>query len=54
VRRIPSPEGVTEGEIEIRPIFEMEEFGAELTPELREREELLRTRSEQLSQQTER
>jgi len=30
-------------EIEIRPIFEAEDFGRELTPELREREERLRT-----------
>ena len=29
-------------EIEIRPIFEAEDFGKELTPELREREERLR------------
>jgi hypothetical protein len=29
-------------EIEIRPIFEAEDFGAELTPELREQEERLR------------
>jgi hypothetical protein len=30
-------------EIEIRPIFEAEDFGKELTPELREREQRLRT-----------
>jgi len=30
-------------EIEIRPIFEAEDFGKELTPELREREERLRS-----------
>jgi hypothetical protein len=30
-------------EIEIRPIFEAEDFGRQLTPELREREERLRT-----------
>ena len=30
-------------EIEIRPIFEAEDFGSQLTPELREREERLRT-----------
>ena len=30
-------------EIEIRPIFEAEDFGKEFTPELREREERLRT-----------
>ena len=29
-------------EIEIRPIFEAEDFGAELTPELREQEDRLR------------
>jgi hypothetical protein len=31
-------------EIEIRPIFEAEDFGAEFTPELREQEERLRER----------
>jgi len=31
-----------EGEVEIRPVFEAEDFGAELTPELREQEERLR------------
>jgi hypothetical protein len=34
VRRCPSPMPV-ESEIEIRPVFEAEDFGAELTPELR-------------------
>ena len=29
-------------EVEIRPLFEAEDFGAELTPEVREREERLR------------
>jgi hypothetical protein len=29
-------------EVEIRPVFEAEDFGAELTPELREQEERLR------------
>jgi len=43
VRRCPSPlEG--EAEIEIRQIFEPEDFGAEFTPELREQEERLRAR----------
>jgi hypothetical protein len=41
VKRCPNPMGV-EGEIEIRPVFEMEDFGAEFTPELREQEERLR------------
>ncbi|MGP1387023.1 MAG: YciI family protein [Thainema sp.] len=31
-----------DGEVEIRPLFEMEDFGEELTPELREQEERLR------------
>lgn len=42
VKRCPAPEGVDEGEIEIRPIFESEDFGVELSPELREREDRLR------------
>ena len=33
-------------EVEIRPVFEAEDFGAELTPELREREERLRAQIE--------
>ena len=36
-KRCPNPTGA-EGEIELRQIFEMEDFGAELTPELREQE----------------
>jgi hypothetical protein len=37
-----------EGEIDIRPIFEMEDFGAEFTPELREQEERVRAKAEKL------
>jgi hypothetical protein len=37
-----------EGEVEIRQVFEAEDFGAEFTPELRKREERLRAQSEQL------
>ena len=40
-RRIPTAPGES-GEFEIRPIFEMEDFGAEFTPELRAQEERLR------------
>ena len=40
-KRCPNPTG-DEAEIEIRPIFEAEDFGAEFTPELREQEERLR------------
>jgi hypothetical protein len=41
VKRCPNPMS-GESEIEIRPIFEAEDFGAEFTPELREQEERLR------------
>jgi hypothetical protein len=37
-----------EGEVELRQIFEAEDFGKELTPELREREARLRERTEEL------
>ena len=41
VKRCPNPmKG--ESEIEIRQLFEAEDFGAEFTPELREQEERLR------------
>lgn len=43
-RRCPNPAEHGEGEIEIRPLFETEDFGAELTPELRKQEEELRAR----------
>ena len=46
VKRIPNPDGVEEAEIEIRPVFEMEEFGATLTPEIREQEARLRVQIE--------
>jgi hypothetical protein len=42
VKRIPNPDPGTDGVIEIRPVFESEDFGEELTPELREKEERLR------------
>lgn len=41
VKRCPNPM-VSDSEIEIRQIFELEEFGESLTPELREQEERLR------------
>jgi hypothetical protein len=37
-KRIPNPTG-DEGEIEIRQLFEADDFGPELTPELRKQEE---------------
>src|SRR6476660_7025579 len=42
VKRCPNPMPGTESEIEIRQVFEAEDFGAEFTPELREQEERLR------------
>jgi hypothetical protein len=45
VRRCPNPmEG--DSEIEIRPVMEADDFGAELTPELRAQEERLRAQAE--------
>ena len=47
VKRCPNPhEG--ESEIEIRQVFEAEDFGAEFTPELREQEERIRAQTEQI------
>ena len=40
-RRCPNPTGA-ESVLELRPIFEMEDFGDEFTPELREQETRLR------------
>jgi hypothetical protein len=48
VKRCPNPMPGTEAEIEIRQVFEAEDFGAELTPELREQEERLRARAAEL------
>ena len=42
VKRCPNPMPGTEAEIEIRQIYEAEDFGAEFTPEERKREERLR------------
>jgi hypothetical protein len=39
-----------ESEIEIRQIFEAEDFGAEFTPELREQEERLRAQAAENAQ----
>jgi hypothetical protein len=45
VKRCPNPMN-EETDVEIRPIFEAEDFGAEFTPELREQEERLRDQIE--------
>ncbi len=44
VKRCPNPMPGEEAVIEIRPLFEAEDFGAALTPELREKEERLRVK----------
>ncbi len=41
LKKCPNPMG-QESEVEIRPVFEAEDFGAEFTPEAREQEERLR------------
>jgi len=45
LKKCPNPTG-EEGELELRQIFEAEDFGAEFTPELREQEERLRSKIE--------
>jgi len=47
VRRCPDPMPGEESVIEIRPVFEAEDFGKEFTPELRAQEERLRAELEQ-------
>jgi hypothetical protein len=46
VKRIPNVTG-EESEVEVRQVFDVEDFGAELTPELREQEERLRAQTEE-------
>jgi len=46
VKRCPHPMPGEEAEIEMRPIFETDDFGNELTPELRAQEERLRVEVE--------
>jgi hypothetical protein len=43
-RRCPNPTG-EEGVLEIRPVFEAEDFGEEFTPELREQEDRIRAQA---------
>jgi hypothetical protein len=46
IKRAPFSGGT---EIEIRPVFEMDDFGEAMTPELREQEERLRAQTEEQS-----
>jgi hypothetical protein len=53
VKRMPNPyeAGVdSDGEVEIRPLFEADDFGEEFTPELREQEDRMRAQIESYSQ----
>jgi hypothetical protein len=54
VKRIPMPSADTETEVEIRPVFEEDDFGSEFTPELREREARLREQTERLAKSDQR
>jgi len=45
LKRCPNPHD-QEADVEIRPVFEADDFGAELTPELREQEDRLRAKIE--------
>jgi hypothetical protein len=45
IKRCPNPHD-SAGEIEIRPLFEVDDFGDELTPELRERGQHWRAQAE--------
>jgi hypothetical protein len=48
-KRCPNPTGA-EGELEIRQVFEQDDFGAEFTPELREQEQRILARASENAQ----
>ena len=52
VKRCPRPFESGDCEIEIRQVYEAEDFGTEFTPELREQEENQRARIAELNQRT--
>jgi hypothetical protein len=47
-KRCPNPTGV-ESALELRPVFELDDFGDNVTPEVRERDERLRSEIEERS-----
>ena len=49
VKRMPAGEEGEESVVEIRPVFDVEDFGDQLTPELREREAAMRAQGESTS-----
>jgi hypothetical protein len=50
-KKCPNPTG-QESMLEIRPLFEMEDFGEEFTPELRAQEERIRIQAEELNKKS--
>jgi len=50
-RRCPDPMPGEDSELEIRPVFEAEDFGEEFTPELRAQEDRLRSEIERQQKQ---
>jgi hypothetical protein len=46
VKRMPAGDDDEESIVEIRPVFEMEDFGDQMTPELRERDAAMRAQTE--------
>lgn len=51
-RRCPDPMPGEDAELELRPVFEAEDFGKEFTPELRAQEERLRMEAKQQKNKT--
>jgi hypothetical protein len=51
VKRCPDPMPGEDSEIEIRQIYEAEDFGAEFTPELRAQEDRLRAQAAELAKE---
>ena len=47
-KRCPNPTGA-ESVLELRPVFELDDFGDQVTPEVRERDERLRSQLEEKS-----
>jgi hypothetical protein len=47
-KRCPNPTG-EESTLELRPVFELDDFGDQVTPEVRERDERLRSQLEERS-----
>lgn len=51
-KRIPNTDGF-DGEVELRPVFEADDFGDNLTPETRSKWEDIQTKEEELRGRTE-